>query len=91
MASLLAVDLPAAHANSQPVDAAETVTSDPLPTVQIDGVVWSQTVVGNTVYVAGSFTTARPAGRRRGEHDAAVELLAYDITTGKLLTRRAGH
>ena len=40
----------------------QTSSVDPLPTVQIDGVVWSQKVVGNTVYVGGEFTTARPAG-----------------------------
>ena len=76
VASLLAVDLPAAHADSQPVDAAEatTVSADPLPTVQIDGVAWSQVVVGTTVYVAG-IVHHRPPGRGGGggEHDAAVE------------------
>ena len=35
-----------------------TVSADGLPTVQIDGVAWSQVVVGNTVYVAGRFTSA---------------------------------
>ena len=51
-----------------------TVTADALPTVQIDGVAWAQAVVGNTVYVAGEFTTARPAGAPAGEQtDAAVQ------------------
>ncbi len=89
VASLLAVDLPAAHADSQPVDAAEatTVSADPLPTVQIDGVAWSQVVVGTTVYVAGSFTTARPAGAAAGVNTTPrSNLLAYDITTGNLIT-----
>ena len=41
----------------------QTVSADALPTAQIgNGVVWDQAVVGNTVYVAGSFSTARPAG-----------------------------
>ena len=44
---------------------ASTVTADALPTAQINGVVWSQAVVGNTVYAAGNFTEARPAGRGR--------------------------
>ena len=43
-----------------------TVSADPLPTVQIDGVAWTQVVIGNTVYVGGSFTTARPAGAAPG-------------------------
>ena len=42
-----------------------TVTADALPTVQIDGVVWSQAVVGNTVYAGGQLRQ-RPPGRRRG-------------------------
>ena len=38
-----------------------TVSADPLPTVQINGVVWQQVIIGNTVYAAGRFSTARPA------------------------------
>ena len=51
------------------------VTSDALPTVQIDGVVWDQAVVGDRVYAVGEFTHApsrRVATRTRrggsGEH-----------------------
>lgn len=63
------------------------VTADGLPTVQIDGVVWSQAVVGNTVYAGGQFTTARPAGAAPGTNTVARNnLLAYDITTGDLVT-----
>ena len=41
---------------------ANGVTAVALPTVQIDGVVWSQAIVGNTVYAGGtSPTRARPA------------------------------
>jgi PKD repeat protein len=61
-----------------------TVTADALPTWQINGVVWSQVVVGNTVYVTGSFTKARPPGVAAGgagEVDAN-NIFAYDITTG---------
>ena len=63
------------------------VTADPLPTVQVDGVVWSQVVVGNIVYAGGSFATARPAGAAPGASLVRrTNLLAYDITTGRLLT-----
>ena len=56
---------PTARPPTRPTPATPaTVTADALPTVQINGVVWSQVVVGNTVYAAGKFTT-RPPGRRR--------------------------
>ncbi len=65
----------------------ETVSARPLPTVQVDGVVWSQAVVGNTVYVGGQFTTARPAGSAPGVNTVTrANLLAYDIRTGNLVT-----
>jgi PKD repeat protein len=88
VASLLAINTSAAYADSLPVDSSEpaTVTADPLPTVQINGVAWSQVVVGTTVYVAGSFTTARPAGAAAGVNTTPrANLLAYDITTGNLI------
>jgi hypothetical protein len=76
-----------------------TVTADVLPTPQIGdgslaakgdvtngGVVWDQVVVGNTVYVAGAFSKARPAGSGVGQNIVARNhVLAYDLTTGKLL------
>ncbi|SDF12164.1 PKD repeat-containing protein [Blastococcus fimeti] len=83
---------PSAAADSAPLDPASpatpvTVTADPLPTVQIDGVAWAQTVVGNTVYVAGKFATARPAGAKAGTQTTVRNnLLAYDIRTGELIT-----
>ncbi len=65
-----------------------TVTTDALPTVQINGVVWAQVMVGNTVYAGGEFTTARPAGAGRGSRETTRRnLLAYDIATGKLNTK----
>ena len=64
----------------------ETVAADGLPTVQIDGVVYAQEVVGNTVYVGGSFTKARPAGAAPGTNETPrANLLAYDLTTGELI------
>ncbi|MEU2350287.1 PKD domain-containing protein [Modestobacter sp. NPDC049651] len=64
-----------------------TVSGDALPTVQVNGVVWAQTVVGTTVYAAGSFTRARPAGAKAGQSETVRNnLLAYDIRTGELVT-----
>ena len=66
---------------------ADNVTADALPTVQIDGVVWSQAIVGNTVYAGGSFANARPAGAAAGTNlTPRSNLLSYDITTGNLIT-----
>lgn len=66
---------------------AAAVTADRLPTVQINGVVWSQAVVGNTVYAGGSFSQARPAGAAPGTNQTPRgNLLAFDITTGSLKT-----
>ncbi|MCL2668571.1 MAG: cell surface protein, partial [Micrococcales bacterium] len=89
-----------ANADSAPVSPANpatpaTVSADSLPTVQISGgsynnraggVVWTQAVVGNTVYVGGDFTRARPAGAARGvDESVRTYLLAYDVRTGALL------
>ena len=80
------------HADSAPADPSEpktppTVSSDVLPTTQIDGVAWNQLVVGNTVYVAGKFAKARPAGAAPGVSTVTRQnLLAYDLTTGALKT-----
>ncbi|MFN8022927.1 MAG: PKD domain-containing protein [Acidimicrobiales bacterium] len=80
------------HADSAPADPGDpttptTVSADALPTVQIDGVVWSQTVVGNTVYVGGSFANARPAGAAPGTNlTPRSNFLAYNLTTGELIT-----
>jgi PKD repeat protein len=66
---------------------ASAVSADALPTVQIDGVAWSQAVVGNRVFVGGRFTSARPAGAAPGTQlTPRSNLLAYDITTGQLDT-----
>ena len=35
-----------------------TVSVDVLPTWQVNGVVWSQVVVGNIVFATGAFNTA---------------------------------
>ncbi|MGV8858333.1 PKD domain-containing protein [Rhodoglobus sp.] len=63
-----------------------TVSSDPLPTPQINGVVWDQVIVGNTVYVAGNFTKARPFGSAAGVNEVnRPYMLSYNLTTGALL------
>src|SRR4030095_11975485 len=61
-----------------------TVPADPLPTVQIDsGIVWTQEVVGNTVFAGGSFSNARPAGAAPGTNlMPRSNILAYNLTTG---------
>lgn len=64
-----------------------TVSADVLPTVQIDGVAWASATYGNTVYVTGRFSNARPAGVALGGAGtvARANLLAFDITTGNLI------
>ncbi|MBW8481609.1 hypothetical protein [Actinomadura parmotrematis] len=65
-----------------------TVTADALPTWQVNGVVWSMATVGNTVYATGNFTKARPPGTKAGDarEVARKNILAFDITTGNLIT-----
>jgi len=58
----------------------------PLPTAQINGVVWDQTIVGNVVYVVGEFDQARPAGSADKQNESPrSNAMAYDITTGEML------
>ncbi|WP_028047337.1 LamG domain-containing protein [Cellulomonas sp. URHE0023] len=91
-AGLLSIGLgTAASADTAPTDPADpasppTAAADVLPAPQINGVVWSQTVVGDTVYVAGKFTNARPAGSAAGVNTVPrSNLLAFSISTGQLL------
>ncbi len=92
VAGVLGLLAPAARADSAPLDPSDpatpvTVTADGLPTVQVNGVVWSQVTVGNTVYAAGKFTRARPAGAAAGTSETVRNnLLAFDIRTGELIT-----
>jgi len=59
------------------------VTSDVLPTAQINGVVWDQAIVGNTVYAGGQFTKARPAGSALGQNESTRNnLMSYNLKTG---------
>ena len=81
-----------AAADSAPTDPTSpatpaTVTADALPTPQIDGSVFAQVIVGDTVYAAGRFTKARPAGSPAGKDEVTrTYLLAYDVRTGALST-----
>ncbi|WP_210509042.1 PKD domain-containing protein [Naasia sp. SYSU D00057] len=87
VASGLFAASPASADTSPATGVAETVSTDALPTVQVDGIVWSQVVVGNTVYVGGSFATARPAGAAAGVSTTPrANVLAYNLTTGELIT-----
>ena len=82
----------AAQADTAPVPpvTVPTVSADVLPTAQLNGVAWAQTVVGNRVFVTGSFTSARPAGAAAGTSETPrSNLLAYDIRTGALDTATA--
>ncbi|BAW93987.1 hypothetical protein CHIBA101_2159 [Actinomyces sp. Chiba101] len=79
---------PAAHAADAQGAAGEVTIASPkpLPTAQINGVVWDQEIVGNTVYAVGEFSSARPAGSSQGENETPrSNAMAYDITTGALL------
>ncbi len=64
-----------------------TVTADPLPTTQIDGVAWHVGIAGNKVYAGGEFTRARPAGANPGQNEVVRNnLLAFNLQTGVLDT-----
>ena len=75
---------PATADTSPPSGTPPTVSADALPTWQVNGVVWQQTVVGNLVFAGGDFATARPPGVAVGGAGqvAANNFLVYDITTG---------
>jgi len=87
--SLVTVPTASAAPVAQAAEATDpvSVSADALPTVQIDGIVWKQVIVGNTVYVGGEFQNARPAGAAPGTNLVPrTHLLAYNLTTGALIT-----
>jgi PKD repeat protein len=84
LAALVAQPERASADTAPAASTAATVSSDALPTVQTDGVVWTQLIVGNTVYVGGDFTTATPAGQTTGGV-VRTDILAYDLTSGALI------
>ena len=78
---------PSAADTSPPQGTPPTVSGDGLSTWQLNGVVWSQVVVGNTVYATGNFTKARPPGAAAGTNEVnANNIFAYDIATGARVT-----
>jgi len=84
-----ALTTPAAQADTAPTDPAlpQTVSADPLPTVQINGIVWSQAVGAGKVFAGGEFTSARPAGAAAGTNETPrSNLLAYNLASGVLDT-----
>ncbi|SFF37332.1 PKD domain-containing protein, partial [Flavimobilis marinus] len=86
--TLPAAALPAATWPAEPgvPEGITKVGTEPLPTVQINGVAWTQLVVGTTVYVGGEFTSARPAGAPAGTSEVPrSNLLAYNVQTGALI------
>ncbi|TFW00235.1 PKD domain-containing protein [Leifsonia flava] len=85
-AGLVLVAQPAVADTAPPITGTpETVSSDALPTVQIDGVVWDQEVAGNKVFAGGEFGTARPAGADPGVNTVVRNnILSYNLTTGVL-------
>jgi len=80
--------LRAAADTAPPPGTPATVSADALPTVQQNGVVWAEVTVGNTVYATGSFSETYPAGAAKttANQTPRANLLAFDITTGNLIT-----
>lgn len=63
-----------------------TLTADPLPTWQTDGIVWSVAQAHGVVYVGGTFSHVRPPGAAAGEQEVArANFAAFDAKTGALL------
>ncbi len=78
---------PARADTAPPAGTPPTVSADGLPTWQINGVVWSQVTVGDTVYATGKFTRTRPPGSPAGSNEVVRNnLLAYSLSTGNLVT-----
>lgn len=87
LAAFTAPDRAGADTAPPSPDIPTTVSSDSLPTPQINGVVWDQEIVGDTVYVGGNFSTARPAGAAAGASTVPRGfLLSYKLSTGVLTT-----
>lgn len=63
-----------------------TLTADPKPTWQTDGIVWSVAYAKGVVYVGGTFSNVRPPGAAAGTNQTARKnFAAFDAVTGDLL------
>ncbi|GAA1688375.1 hypothetical protein GCM10009765_42290 [Fodinicola feengrottensis] len=77
---------PLAHADTAPpAGTPETVTADNLPTWQTNGIVWSLTQSGGTVYAGGNFDHIRPPGTADGDPSQLTRsnLAAFNVATGQ--------
>jgi PKD repeat protein len=77
---------PRAIADTAPAEGiVDTVSSDPLPTAQINGVVYTQSASATKVWVGGAFSSARPPGAAPGTNESPrSNLMAYNVETGAL-------
>ncbi|RFS87345.1 hypothetical protein D0T12_03690 [Actinomadura spongiicola] len=83
-----ALGVPSAAADTAPpAGEPPTVTADPLPTWQTNGTVWTVKVVGDAVYVGGTFTAIRPPGTSPGDPRELRRnnVAAFNATTGEPL------
>lgn len=63
-----------------------TLTADPMPTWQTDGIVWAVAYAKGVVYVGGTFSNVRPPGSAAGQNQTARKnFAAFDAVTGALL------
>jgi hypothetical protein len=90
IAPVLGVVLAASFLSVQPAQTASAdsanpapVSSQALPTPQVNGVVWSQVISNGVDYVAGSFDQSQPAGAAAGaDVSSRANLFAFDVSTG---------
>lgn len=76
----------AAAAGAEKEPAGETLTADPMPTWQTDGIVWSVAHAKGVVYAGGVFSNVRPPGAGPGEEQVPRKnFAAFDAETGELL------
>ncbi|WP_134767277.1 hypothetical protein [Nocardioides sp. 1609] len=66
-----------------PASAATEVASSPSPSWRVNGRVYAVEIVGDTVFVGGTFTTATSP---TGQVQARLNLAAFDVETGALRT-----
>lgn len=85
--ALVAPAAPSAQAAVPPVSprTASVVTADALATAQMNGVIWTQKVVGDRIFAGGEFTSARPPGAAPGTGERTRwNLISVSLSTGAL-------